>query len=858
MVRLARSGLMRTARWPAVTLPARASWWTVLGLAGLSVLAAVGWSQRADVAPALGRLSPVVLVVVVGSSAVANLVLAENWYQLSLAGTRATRTTSWRIFGLAQPLRYLMPGGHIAARGALATREGLTVRAGVGLGVLDLLLSVCVLTLLTAVTTPAWLGPLAGRAIPGWVPLLGVAPAALALVLIVRPDVVGSGLDRIVGRVVGRSARLPAAPLLRAKLLRYLGAVLVRAAGFVVLVLAMGRAGGAADAGAAATVGAALGAFAVGNVAGRLAPIAPAGLGIRDVGMAVVLTGPLGLGAATAVALAARVLDLLAEGVLVGGLLLGTSGRDTVLRPGAVLTLDDGRRVDIISVKQRTWSNVAVGRLGDQEVFCKQSLDRRGRPDPAASQRQQQAYAEVQAGGLRAPGPVGAAGREAIEVREWRPLREPEDPGAVAIWVLTQLAMVGPGHPSPALAATGLLIDESTSPGADLPDSITVVDPDRAPSAAALFDVADCRARLIATLLLSNWGRPLRAFIAGPDWPAAARTWQATRPRGAAERVAGLADIRRACRDLVTARRREWVGVTPAQALVRFVGVHTIGWLYARRLDRGIAEGRLGRAPADLDEQTRRRYGHTDRAAKYDHEARGPIGRAITAGERRALRRALAVLCSVGAPATDRASRGHPGRRWWGRERQHGASLVESWVDVAGGTGRFASLAGLAGARRISVDRSAAMLARDASGLRVIADAERLPLPGASVDVAVMMRLVHRTSDVLLVAAVREALRVSRRGVLVSYTRPTPGWRRQLRRLVGRKPAAGGRSEREVAGLVAAAGGVVRSDVAAIPLLSGGRVLAVSRTASRRGAMIVPSERPIPARPDPRGVARAH
>jgi ubiquinone/menaquinone biosynthesis C-methylase UbiE len=196
--------------------------------------------------------------------------------------------------------------------------------------------------------------------------------------------------------------------------------------------------------------------------------------------------------------------------------------------------------------------------------------------------------------------------------------------------------------------------------------------------------------------------------------------------------------------------------------------------------------------PADADRATRDRYATAESATRYVSELDHPVARVITAGEHRAVRRAVA---SLGGPPNDGC-----------------------WLDVAGGSGTLAS-----------ADVSRPMLARDRSGSpAIVADARALPLADGAVDVVVVLRLLHRCSDDMVRIVVAEGLRAARLGVVISDTLPTPVWRSVLRRMLGRSPVAGGRTRDRLRSLVVDGGGRIAVDVATVPLLSSEHVVLIT------------------------------
>lgn len=95
-------------------------------------------------------------------------------------------------------------------------------------------------------------------------------------------------------------------------------------------------------------------------------------------------------------------------------------------------------------------------------------------------------------------------------------------------------------------------------------------------------------------------------------------------------------------------------------------------------------------------------------------------------------------------------------------------------ADIGGGTGNYSRALRDEGWDPVVVDREPAMLARAAGkGLETIeADAQKLPLPDASVDAAMLVSMLHHVED--QAAALSEARRILRPGghlALMAFTR---------------------------------------------------------------------------------------
>lgn len=247
------------------------------------------------------------------------------------------------------------------------------------------------------------------------------------------------------------------------------------------------------------------------------------------------------------------------------------------------------------------------------------------------------------------------------------------------------------------------------------------------------------------------------------------------------------------------------------------------------------------------------RYLTADAARRYAAQMAHPIARVLTAGERRAVRAAVADLAVADPSRADLAGADLSGADLAVADPSR-ADLAwaddvdRSWVDLAAGPGRLAVTVPTRGWRarrrtrtpaavlagpRVAMDTSAAMLALDRSGdPGVVADGRHLPLAADAVAVVVVLRLLHRCSDEMVVRVLEEALRVARRGAVISDVTPSPAWRQTVRRGLGRGPAPPGRAAGDLANLVALAGGEVVGAHAVLPVLSGGHVVAVRRASS--------------------------
>lgn len=139
------------------------------------------------------------------------------------------------------------------------------------------------------------------------------------------------------------------------------------------------------------------------------------------------------------------------------------------------------------------------------------------------------------------------------------------------------------------------------------------------------------------------------------------------------------------------------------------------------------------------------------------------------------------------------------------------AARVGVVVDVPAGTGKLTAWLSERADTYLALDVSTAMLSElPGSSWRAQADATQLPLADSSVDCVVMLRLLHRVPDDVADRMVRDALRVSRLGVVASYA-GVPALA-PLHRALQRASGRGGtmtttRSPQQFAQLAARAGG---------------------------------------------------
>lgn len=212
----------------------------------------------------------------------------------------------------------------------------------------------------------------------------------------------------------------------------------------------------------------------------------------------------------------------------------------------------------------------------------------------------------------------------------------------------------------------------------------------------------------------------------------------------------------------------------------------------------------------DYESYTRQHYRDPAVAAGYARKLeRSPVERTIGRLERQAVGRALRAL---------------------------GADRPRVVVDVPAGTGKLTDWLTARSASYVALDISEQMLSRlpDAT-MRARADATRLPLTDASVDVVIMLRLLHRVPSDVAAQMLRESLRVARIGVVASYA-GTPAFA-SVHTLLQRASSRGGTRTRalrlpEFAGTAAECGGRVMLDTSISLRLTAERVAAVCRARS--------------------------
>lgn len=284
--------------------------------AGLAVLGGVVLAGRWDGVRAAGGLPGVApSAAAAGLYLVANALLAWTWqHVVLLAGARiGYRPAAW-VWASSQLARYAVGAAQVGGRAVAGRRYGLPAVAGAVTTVVEVAWQTSLTAAVVLATLPWWL-PGAGDL--RWLAAVGVVPVAVLVAGLLHPQ----GLVRAVAALLSRpplrrlaGGRLPEAAralrLSRTDAARvtvlFAANTALRLAGFLVVFAAVG--------GDLATGWLhAIGAYAVGQLVGRLAVFAPGGLGPREGATALALIPAIGAGPAVVLVAATRLLELVAE-----------------------------------------------------------------------------------------------------------------------------------------------------------------------------------------------------------------------------------------------------------------------------------------------------------------------------------------------------------------------------------------------------------------------------------------------------------------------------------------------------------------------------------------------------------------
>ncbi len=312
----AQSVTERTATAAPAPAPAPASgrargWVLVQRAVGVAIVVAavaVVASRWPEISPQLARLRPWVLVAAGACIALALVASCLSWrVLLTGAGHRLPLADAGRIFLVSQLGKYL-PGSvwPVVTQAALGRAAGIPVgvSATVGLLAMGLSLGIGLLVGLAAGV---------GATLQGWYLAAALAALAVALPFMLVPRLAGWAVDRALALV----RRGPLNIRLTARTLYGSQALIVLAwAGYGLSTWLLARELGPLDASDLVQV---TGGYALAMSIGMVVVVAPAGAGVREVVLALTLSGLLTPDAAVALALVSRavitVVDLLAAGV---------------------------------------------------------------------------------------------------------------------------------------------------------------------------------------------------------------------------------------------------------------------------------------------------------------------------------------------------------------------------------------------------------------------------------------------------------------------------------------------------------------------------------------------------------------
>lgn len=299
-------------------------WRRILGwLASAALLAAAVFVVRdrwSAVSEAGGLPGPGPVAYAVVAYVGGNVLLALNWRGfVAMSGSRPPFRLGLWIWSISQLARYTVTLGHVAGRGVVARRYGLTATTGAAAAVLELVYILSISSGLALATLPWWLSAVGNAR---WLAIAGAGPFVLLIATLIAP----SAIVRLAGQVVrtrfgrwltrGRLTDLPdRVEVSRGRIARiaarYLANTTLRLSAFLVLFRAVGG-----DLGAHALQ--AIGAYAVGHLAGGLAFFAPGGLGAREGATLVAIAPALGDRAGLLLVAAVRLLEVAAELLLLG------------------------------------------------------------------------------------------------------------------------------------------------------------------------------------------------------------------------------------------------------------------------------------------------------------------------------------------------------------------------------------------------------------------------------------------------------------------------------------------------------------------------------------------------------------
>jgi glycosyltransferase 2 family protein len=313
-----------------------------------AVLAACGLALRGRMAAigasgGLPSVRPMAIAVVANTAA--NGVVVTAWRRVLRAAGELidTRAAAW-VWSVSQLARYMVGAAQVGGRAVAGRRYGLSATAGALTTLVEVAWQAAITATLVLATAPWWLPGASGLA---WLAWIGALPAAVLAVGLIRPDLLlrvvaamlgWRPLERLTGRRmadgqgvggspptvqgaggspptvqgVGGSpptwldrVRLPRADAARVTVLYALNSGL-RLGAFLSLFVAVS---GSLGLGGLRAVGA----YALGQLIGRLAVFAPGGLGPREGATALVVAPAIGGGPALVLVASVRLAEILGE-----------------------------------------------------------------------------------------------------------------------------------------------------------------------------------------------------------------------------------------------------------------------------------------------------------------------------------------------------------------------------------------------------------------------------------------------------------------------------------------------------------------------------------------------------------------
>lgn len=245
----------------------------------------------------------------------ANVLLADTWRRVvTLAGGTIRWGAAVWVWAVSQLARYTVGAAQIGGRAVAGRRYGLTATVGAVTTLVEVGWQTAITATLVLATLPWWL-PGAGDLT--WLGIAGVVPAVVLALGLAAPLRLLRGVASVLAALPfarARTARLARAAE-RVDLSRRAAADLTLrfAANTALRLFAFGLLFVAVGGDPAADGLLAVGGYAVGQLAGRLAVFAPGGVGPREGATALVLASAVGGGPALVLVAATRLLEIVGE-----------------------------------------------------------------------------------------------------------------------------------------------------------------------------------------------------------------------------------------------------------------------------------------------------------------------------------------------------------------------------------------------------------------------------------------------------------------------------------------------------------------------------------------------------------------